>query len=1038
MSGYTDSEKIQYALKTALYRTMQTAMSDSASVERSAPLRVFPTNIMKVNIAEAGKGDIDEDGKYITGHTNAGTTANLLDPEGTVKNYKIICPVNNVITSITISSLVGYGSSTKTEVDALPTSGQTYPLKQWFFRGHYSGTGEAAFDAASAAYTGLQLAWNSSTNGATPGESDIVPHLKFYLQVQTNYTGVSHSSSTDNITYEHDLLKGLIGLDSNFVSTIMVTQGQGGPASCASLGTSGSQAGEYWFTQPSSGILSFYGVTNKVDASTDLATANFATKFPMISYVRYTGETGFGAGTGGGGGGSVTLASADSNVSNMIGGTAQTMTTTTFEFDGNVSMNGNVGIGITDPGTKLTIVSAQGTNNTLELQNLLPQATGKVIFQTPYVGNDVGLAILTGGSSPTERMRIRPDGNVGIGTTSPDANLDVFSSGKVITNTAYKTKSWAQMKTEIESQGGYIQTRDQLLSLESSLLQSGQDKWAAGVTRLGGGEAYKQWYQIGNSNHVYGREHPNYPSWGDGTVSHSFRDTIAIVSKPLKINHGFFINHYEHSAAWGQAVFQMVAASTNYCTMGFAKGTDSGSNDNVLEALTFNRKGNVGIGTPSPGSTLEIKDLTSGTAGEVESILKVNSVSGYHMVSLGTAGPTNYHSGSISIYKTLGATGTTKSVHLSGSTDHTYFNGGGNVGIGTTDPGNFKLKIYNSTGTNTTGSNSWHNHFCVEEQTTAGAGITFKAGTNTGYIYYGSSNGSSWVGSGSFGFATTATGAQSDIKMVIRNDGNVGIGTTSPGISLDVHGTYLGRYYNFGSCHDADKRNSFYIGRWDGNTTQSGVFLGMQLKVDTHDNMGYGSYDNQASIIFQTWGNNYSTSREIMEITANGYVRGINAYQNDSDDRIKHNEKNINAGLNVINKLQAKEYFKTSTLFDENGNIYDSNHNFNLNIDGLPIDASGEVLTDVNKEIGFIAQEVFEIDELKHAVREGNLVSDASGNMYKNKFGLSYEEIFVMNVVATQELDRKVIALESENAELKTKVATLESELAAIKQHLGI
>ena len=58
MSGYTDSEKIQYALKTALYRTMQTSMSDSASVERSAPLRVFPTNIMKVNIIEAGKGDV--------------------------------------------------------------------------------------------------------------------------------------------------------------------------------------------------------------------------------------------------------------------------------------------------------------------------------------------------------------------------------------------------------------------------------------------------------------------------------------------------------------------------------------------------------------------------------------------------------------------------------------------------------------------------------------------------------------------------------------------------------------------------------------------------------------------------------------------------------------------------------------------------------------------------------------------------------------------------------------------------------------------
>ena len=200
MSGYADSEKIQYALKTALYRTMQTAMSDSASVERSAPLRVFPTNIMKVNIIEAGKGDIGEDGTYVTGHATAGQTADLLDPESTVKNYKIICPVNNVITNITISALVGYGSQTKAQVDALPTSGQTYPLKQWFFRGHYSGSGEAAFNAANVTYDGLQLAWNSTTNNTTPSEADTVPHLKYYLQVQTNYTGVSHSSSADNIT----------------------------------------------------------------------------------------------------------------------------------------------------------------------------------------------------------------------------------------------------------------------------------------------------------------------------------------------------------------------------------------------------------------------------------------------------------------------------------------------------------------------------------------------------------------------------------------------------------------------------------------------------------------------------------------------------------------------------------------------------------------------------------------------------------------------------------------------------------------------
>ena len=104
----------------------------------------------------------------------------------------------------------------------------------------------------------------------------------------------------------------------------------------------------------------------------------------------------------------------------------------------------------------------------------------------------------------------------------------------------------------------------------------------------------------------------------------------------------------------------------------------------------------------------------------------------------------------------------------------------------------------------------------------------------------------------------------------------------------------------------------------------------------------------------------------------------------------------------------------------------------------MPIDASGEVLIDVNKEIGFIAQEVFEIDELKHAVQEGDLVPDASGNMYKTKFGLCYEEIFVMNVVATQELHKAQQADKAEIAELKNELKEMKTMLNAFKSHLGL
>ncbi len=288
---------------------------------------------------------------------------------------------------------------------------------------------------------------------------------------------------------------------------------------------------------------------------------------------------------------------------------------------------------------------------------------------------------------------------------------------------------------------------------------------------------------------------------------------------------------------------------------------------------------------------------------------------------------------------------------------------------------------------------------------------------------------------------------ENDVMCISKLTGNVGLKTTSPSIELDVHGDgRIGRHLT-GSCHDANKRNSYYFGRWDQNDAPGtggypgGAFVGMELLVDSYSNIGYGNCGNQSSVKFWNWGCNYATSRVVMSITADGYVRGINAFQNNSDDRLKHNEKNINVGLNVINKLQAKEYFKTSSMFDKNGNMYGSNHNFNLNTDGLPIDNSGILIKGVTREMGFIAQDVLKIDELKHAVQEGNLLKDASGNTYRPKYGLTYQDIFVMNVAATQELDRKVIALEKENEELKTKllsVAILESELAAIKQHLGI
>ena len=139
--------------------------------------------------------------------------------------------------------------------------------------------------------------------------------------------------------------------------------------------------------------------------------------------------------------------------------------------------------------------------------------------------------------------------------------------------------------------------------------------------------------------------------------------------------------------------------------------------------------------------------------------------------------------------------------------------------------------------------------------------------------------------------------------------------------------------------------------------------------------------------------------------------------------------------------------------------MYDKNHNFPLDDNEKPLDNSGNSLqykSDYFIEVGFIAQDVRNITEFAEFVNgeeyeekiiqefekdpSGEPILDESGNIIvintskkqvPTKLSLNYNNLFCYHIQATQELDRKVIALENENAELK-------AVLAAIKQHLGI
>ena len=119
-----------------------------------------------------------------------------------------------------------------------------------------------------------------------------------------------------------------------------------------------------------------------------------------------------------------------------------------IQNDGDVLMNaGNVGIGTTNPGSLLSLGNAVDAQKLLLYDNSDFNKYGFGIqsneFRQFYPSNSflsIGTISTVDGSTYAERMRIIYNGNVGIGTTSPDAKLDIegdFEAGYALkfTNT---------------------------------------------------------------------------------------------------------------------------------------------------------------------------------------------------------------------------------------------------------------------------------------------------------------------------------------------------------------------------------------------------------------------------------------------------------------------------------------------------------------------------------------------------------------------------------------------------------------------------
>jgi len=437
--------------------------------------------------------------------------------------------------------------------------------------------------------------------------------------------------------------------------------------------------------------------------------------------------------------------------------------------------NSRIGLGTSSPTHQLHV---EGTSTQqIKLKNTTTNTEVRLASSSAGVGflwtqSSDSLLLGTGG---TEYMRINSLGNVGIGTSSPAATLDV--DGTVIGS--------GDVGFGVTSLETTSATRT-ALTLDNSFFAWGRDSYnEAGVAQgsyrnSAGNDEYRTTgvavSQLSMSAGTINLQvaasgtNGNTVSWTDGlVVDNSGNVGISNTSPDYQLH----VTETNSGGSTNPVVLQNNATAVNTeATLGFVNSTvatsgsgrgeirvirtsASGSSDmrfltsnagTTGERLRIDSSGNVGIGTSSPSYRL---DTQVSATDWVTRILNTNANGAGLLVRTDSTNNNNV----------LGVYGN--------GAYRMMVKADGNVGIGTTSPSK-NLHVYNAT----------TNRPALIESGDANSLIEFEDNSTTYPPAIGATGDNLVV----------ETGSSSSERMRITSSGNVGIGTTSPSAKLDVQG----------------------------------------------------------------------------------------------------------------------------------------------------------------------------------------------------------------------------------------------------------